>query len=579
MHSLITTQATILIAAAVIGFLLAFLKYGRRRRTGIARAIKKIDILKTNNLLVENANERLDAEIRESLEQKYEAQKDATVMRQVGRSLERENQRLHERTETLRKNQIELSAETETLESALEAKQAALEAAQREFASGSHSSMSQLERLLRESAALRDHQQQQIDLIEEKDERISDLESSISTLQEASDRQRALSKQLTQQNQELYARLVALQARREHDQEALARIEDERTSLKQELLGQEMVLEAVEEEHKTLKTDASKSHQRLAERIETLNASLREKICKAQKLEAQLLANERTAKGQTDRLREELRLRSTELAHYKQQHTLLCTRLENGNALERALQSARAEIQSKEQLLGQLETESKKASNDHENLKNAMVRLEEEAARLRDANRKFEREASEFGSHRSFSERRDSDREGTIAALRRALKDRTAELTVLEEERDRLNEELVAQSGSQSNLESSRAQAGDRIADLEKKLHNRELNLNQAKDSVAFLKQENMRLGEAIAALRSANEKRKAVDDLKRIRGIGPKMEESLNRVGIYSFAQVADLRDEEIEALADKLQTFPKRIKSDRWVPQAQRLLQSKSS
>ena len=39
-------------------------------------------------------------------------------------------------------------------------------------------------------------------------------------------------------------------------------------------------------------------------------------------------------------------------------------------------------------------------------------------------------------------------------------------------------------------------------------------------------------------------------DDLKKIEGIGPKIEELLNNKGIFTFAQLADMKTEEIQTI-----------------------------
>ena len=64
-----------------------------------------------------------------------------------------------------------------------------------------------------------------------------------------------------------------------------------------------------------------------------------------------------------------------------------------------------------------------------------------------------------------------------------------------------------------------------------------------------------------------------ATDDLKMIRGVGPVLERTLNRLGIYHFAQIAALDEGEVEWVAHHLNTFPGRIARDRWVEQAQKL------
>jgi len=67
-------------------------------------------------------------------------------------------------------------------------------------------------------------------------------------------------------------------------------------------------------------------------------------------------------------------------------------------------------------------------------------------------------------------------------------------------------------------------------------------------------------------------------DDLKRIGGIGPKMEQTLNELGIYHFDQLANLTDAEI-AWVDSRLRFRGRIERDNWVGQAKSLADASES
>lgn len=60
------------------------------------------------------------------------------------------------------------------------------------------------------------------------------------------------------------------------------------------------------------------------------------------------------------------------------------------------------------------------------------------------------------------------------------------------------------------------------------------------------------------------------VDDLQRIKGIGPKLEGLLHELGVYQFAQVAKLTPSEVAWLDDRL-NFKGRIERDEWIRQAQ--------
>jgi NADH-quinone oxidoreductase subunit E len=67
-------------------------------------------------------------------------------------------------------------------------------------------------------------------------------------------------------------------------------------------------------------------------------------------------------------------------------------------------------------------------------------------------------------------------------------------------------------------------------------------------------------------------EKPAAVDDLKLISGVGPKIEGTLNELGIYTYAQVASWKKAEREWV-DGYLNFKGRIERDDWVKQAKAL------
>jgi len=63
-----------------------------------------------------------------------------------------------------------------------------------------------------------------------------------------------------------------------------------------------------------------------------------------------------------------------------------------------------------------------------------------------------------------------------------------------------------------------------------------------------------------------------AHDDLKRVKGIGPKNEDALNELGIYTFRQIAEWTPENVDWVEDFL-SFPGRIERENWIEQAKLL------
>ncbi|MFP4273943.1 MAG: NADH:ubiquinone oxidoreductase [Paracoccaceae bacterium] len=64
-----------------------------------------------------------------------------------------------------------------------------------------------------------------------------------------------------------------------------------------------------------------------------------------------------------------------------------------------------------------------------------------------------------------------------------------------------------------------------------------------------------------------------AADDLKKIKGVGPKLESLLHQLGFYHFDQIAGWTAEEIAWVDENLQGFKGRVTRDDWVAQARRL------
>ena len=59
-------------------------------------------------------------------------------------------------------------------------------------------------------------------------------------------------------------------------------------------------------------------------------------------------------------------------------------------------------------------------------------------------------------------------------------------------------------------------------------------------------------------------------DDMKRIKGVGPKLEKALNRYGVYHYRQIAAWSPEEVAWADENLVEFKGRVSRDDWVAQA---------
>ncbi len=62
-------------------------------------------------------------------------------------------------------------------------------------------------------------------------------------------------------------------------------------------------------------------------------------------------------------------------------------------------------------------------------------------------------------------------------------------------------------------------------------------------------------------------------DDLKLIKGVGPKLEGVLHGLGVFHFDQIASWKAEEVAWVDDNLEGFRGRVSRDNWVEQAIKL------
>jgi predicted flap endonuclease-1-like 5' DNA nuclease len=67
-------------------------------------------------------------------------------------------------------------------------------------------------------------------------------------------------------------------------------------------------------------------------------------------------------------------------------------------------------------------------------------------------------------------------------------------------------------------------------------------------------------------------------DNLKKIKGVGPAIEKTLNGLGIYRFNQIAEMSEYDIDRVAQQLKGFRSRIYREDWVGQARTLQYEKN-
>lgn len=170
---------------------------------------------------------------------------------------------------------------------------------------------------------------------------------------------------------------------------------------------------------------------------------------------------------------------------------------------------------------------------------------------------------------------RDSARDAETDCKRAAEAD-TKRIKELEAEQDKLKAALATCQGDQTGLEAELKASEKRMGELEAELAS--LHAEQATAAVAAAatsaaaaSAEPEAEAETAPELYDAPQEGQA-DDLKQIKGVGPKLEKLLNELGIYHFHQIAGFGPEQIAWVNARLK-FKGRIEREKWIPQAQEL------
>ena len=68
-------------------------------------------------------------------------------------------------------------------------------------------------------------------------------------------------------------------------------------------------------------------------------------------------------------------------------------------------------------------------------------------------------------------------------------------------------------------------------------------------------------------------------DDLSKIQTIGPFLEKQLNRIGVFYFDQIAGWREDDIDAMAERIGYMPSIMREQNWIGQANSLREDKAA
>jgi len=96
-------------------------------------------------------------------------------------------------------------------------------------------------------------------------------------------------------------------------------------------------------------------------------------------------------------------------------------------------------------------------------------------------------------------------------------------------------------------------------------------------DEALPVKEEKKDVSSLLESIGTFDASKDTADDLKKVKGIGPQMEKTLNQIGIFTFAQVGRMTEKEYNLLDSITESFPGRAQRDDWAGQARTLNNNK--
>ena len=364
-----------------------------------------------------------------------------------------------------------------------------------------------------------------------------ELEQTRSELETAETNGRSLESALNELRAEMDSETRKLEAR-------IRGLEIENGKL-QETLSELEPLPGKVQERDTIIGHWERDFQNLQQQSESKIAKLQDKIAGLLPLQAEL---ENSQKAYM-KLNTELQALQT-VAHQENQKALQISNLQNEI---KQLQSVSAKVKERDTTVEHLQSQ----------LRSQAKSKDEEIARL-------QKELQT--QHRSRREKIDAlaERLTKIEHLPQTLAEHQQKIIRLQEQLGNVeqlkNQELSVLKAKIKTLEPFKTAAHE---------HSREV--DQLKRELAASK---ARAKPAAGAAKSGRRPRKKQlytapkekDDLKLIYGIGPVMERTLNNLGVTSFQQIASFSRQDIERVAEALQSFPDRIMRDNWVEGAKK-------
>ncbi len=350
--------------------------------------------------------------------------------------------------------------------------------------------------------------------------------------------------------------------------------------------------------------------------LDTLNHELKVRTSAVQMLEGKMIASEAALKDLTADLATKVDQLSTLQTEVREKGVHLHAAERERDTLRRELEEAEARLVAQSAGFTEMQTQM-------ENAEDVLISRDQEIATLKTWVEQLAPKDAEIARLRARAEELEPFREHTRQLERELEQDRARASAVIQGKDQELARRQTQLDEKESELARLRTQNQEDLARFTETVHQRDQNIQRLratmeelevfrgeveKKEIALREAEERRVMEVsereeeIAALRkrlveyrvaqrhhaqakgtspaepvshssatvarTAGKSRAAQkDDLKQIHGIGPVMERVLNRMGMFTFRQIAEWKDQDVEHMASELDTFPDRIRHDNWI------------
>ena len=306
--------------------------------------------------------------------------------------------------------------------------------------------------------------------------------------------------------------------------------------------------------------------------LESLGRSAQEELASRQDRIDRLQQEHKESQARTQSSQSEFQAQLERLADQEATLAAYANEVRQANAARTKVQE---ELAGKEQALVDLQqrlVEADRGYDEVERLRTKLEELEPAQGRLH----WLEVQVSEKEAHhRQAIHWLEQD----IAARDRRLAEQ-AELTRLLEERDRhitaLEQRLGHLHALQAELAGQAKIMGDQeeeISRLRKRLGEVRAALRVREDGAPVLARPNgpaNQLSLQMPAPKATAGPRK--DDLKKIQGISPAIERALNKMGTFTYVQIAKWKTSDLTRIVKKLDNLPERVKPEHWIAGAKK-------